>query len=185
MFLNHTTAFAAFAPLTQARNNAQVGAAALLETDAGWRRADTLIPGDAVATVDGGFSAIIDVTQTTPKDMIHIPAGTLQTCSNVTLPGTARIALTPPTHLHEAPLVSVPLQALVGWKGIRPAFPASAPGVTLTLADEEMIYAQTGLMVHAGTHDGTGFFETLTYGDTRALLTAIEGRMIAPDRAAA
>ncbi len=185
MFLNHTTAFNTFAPLANVQTGALFGAATLVETETGWRRADTLIAGDTVATLDGGFSQIVEATQSIPTAMVRLPAGTLGACTDVLLPADARLGFTPPAAFHDAPIVSVPVQALVGWQGVHQHPTAPTQAVTLTLQHEEMVYAQTGLLVHAGANDSDGFFETLSYGDTRALLTRIEGRMIAPDRAAA
>ncbi len=189
MLLNHTTAFTTFSPaITSAPrgHRATLSAQTLLETPTGWTSVDTLQAGDKVATLDGGFAPIAAISRPDRHaPLVHVPGGVLSTCSDIALPGDARIALTPPARWSQAPVVSVPVKALSGWHGIRPTLFAGPDLTTLHFENEEMVFAQTGLMIHA--HDGSPdpFFPTLTYGDTRALLALIGGTMPAPDAAAA
>ena len=190
MFLNHDAAFTTFAPATRpARRRdarATLSAQTRIETPRGWISVDAAMAGDRVATLDGGFATITAISR--PKmtaPLVHVPGGVLSTCSDVALPADARVALTPPARWSDAPVVSVPLRGLSGWRGVRPTLFAGPDLATLHFAEEEMIFAQSGLLIHA--HDGTaqGSFRKLGYGDTRALLALSEGKMTQPDAAAA
>lgn len=187
MFLNHTAAFTDFtaAKIIETAPALTLGADTMLETPAGWLPVEQLAAGDAVATLDGGFTPIQSIADSTSAPMIHVPGGTLSACSDCSLPVHTRVALEQPAHLGDAPVVSVPLLALVGWRGIRHAVTHAAGLATLTFDDEEMIFAQTGLLLHAATPNQDSFFERLDHDQTRTLLTRIEGKMIAPECAAA
>ncbi len=187
MFLNHTTAFDTFAPITAdaALGHAiQATANTLFETETGWRPLHALQAGDAVATLDGGFTQIRSVTPGAPVPMIHVPGGALGACTDVLLPATASVALDVPATVCETPILSVPLRALCGWNGIRHAVDATDTLTTLTFDDEEMVFAQTGLLLHTD-NALPGFFERKSYGETRALLALWAGHLPAPDYAAA
>lgn len=189
MFLNHDAAFTTFTPAiqsTQRDHTATLGAQTRLETPRGWASLDALCVGDSVATLDGGFARITAITH--PKrraPLVQVPGGVLSTCSDVALPADAHVALTPPARWSQAPVVSVPIKALSGWNGIRPTLFAGPDLATLHFEDEEMIYAQSGLLIHAFDSRAERFFPTLSYGDTRALLALMDGKMPAPDAAAA
>ncbi|MFL4470883.1 hypothetical protein ACERZ8_13685 [Tateyamaria armeniaca] len=189
MFLNHDAAFTTFSPAMQSSlpdHTATLSAQTKLETPRGWASVDALSVGDRVATMDGGFATITAISH--PKrraPLVQVPGGVLSTCSDISLPADAHIALTPPARLSQAPVVSAPIKALSGWNGIRPTLFAGPDLATLHFADEEMIYAQTGLLIHAFDARTDSFFPTLNYGDTRALLALMDGKMPGPDAAAA
>lgn len=185
MFLNHQTAFDTFAPVTTdaaPQHTLNATASTILETPHGWRPISDLQAGDSVATLDGGFTEITGIAGAASAQLVRVPGGTLSTCSDIALPADCHVALPLPATVSEAPVVSVPLKALVGWRGIRPAmFPASDLA-TLTFAEEEMVYAQTGLLLHAADQ-APGFYDRKTYGETRALLALMDRRMPGPDLA--
>lgn len=189
MFLNHDAAFTTFTPAVSPAlpdHMATLCAGTRVETRNGWATVDQLSAGDAVATLDGGFATLTAIShprRTSP--LVHVPGGALSNCSDIALPADTRIALTPPARWCEAPVVSAPLKALSGWRGIRPTLFAGPDLATLHFADEEMIYAQSGLLIHAHASAAPTFFRTLGYGDTRALLALIEGKMVRPDTVAA
>lgn len=187
MFLNHETAFQTFAPVTPIAapgHSITASGSALLETETGWKPAHALKAGDSVATLDGGFASIRSVSASTSTQLIHVPGGTLGACTDVLLPATASVALHLPASVSDAPVVSVQLQALCGWRGIRRAPGICETEVTLTFDNEEMVYAQTGLLLHTD-NAMPGFFQRKSYGETRALLALWSGRLPAPDYAAA
>ena len=187
MFLNHDAAFETFAPVTPVSalgHRLTLTASTLIEAERGWLCAAELTSGDSVATLDGGFAELRAVETAPDAPLIHIPGGTLSTCSDAVLPADTHVALDMPAAFSDAPVVSVPLQALVGWRGIRRAENECAPCVTLMLRDEELVYAHTGLLLHAGTA-APGFYERKSYGETRALLALMDGTMPAPDLATA
>ena len=189
MFLNHDTAFTTFTPAITAGlpdHSATLSAQTRLETPRGWASVDSLCVGDKVATLDGEFACITAITHPMRRaPLVQVPGGVLSTCSDVALPADAHVALTPPARWSQAPVVSVPIKALSGWNGIRPTLFAGPDLATLHFADEEMIYAQTGLLIHACDPATQPFFARLSYGDTRALLALMDGKMPAPDAAAA
>jgi len=189
MLLNHDTAFTTFTPAITAAvpdHSATLSAQTRLETHRGWSSVDDLGVGDSVATMDGGFARITAITHPRRRaPLVQVPGGVLSTCSDIALPADAHVALTAPARWSQAPVVSVPIKALSGWNGIRPTLFAGPDLARLHFEDEEMIYAQTGLLVHAFDSTTQTFFPTLTYGDTRALLALIDGKMPAPDAAAA
>lgn len=189
MFLNHDTAFAnntAIESQAPKRNSATVTAQTLLETEHGWTSVDTLRAGDAVATLDGGFAEITAIAHPErAAPLVHIPGGVLSTCSDVALPAHAHIALHTPARWIDAPIVSVPVKALSGWCGIRPTLFNGPDLAELQFEDEEMIFAQSGLLIHAGPSNGDSFFPRLNYGDVRAMLALSAGKFGQPDTIAA
>ncbi|KIC48535.1 hypothetical protein [Tateyamaria sp. ANG-S1] len=186
MFLNHDAAFADITPIAAARISATLTAHTMLETDAGWRTVDALKAGDAVATLDGGFAEITAITKPDHgAPLVHIPGGVLSTCSDVSLPADAHIALHAPAGWSDAPVVSAPVKALSGWRGVRPSLFHGPDLAELHFADEEMIYAQSGLLIHAAPSTGDTFFPRLDYGNARAMLAASAGKFGQPDTVAA
>lgn len=189
MFLNHDTAFADITPITEiaaSQISATLSAHTLLETECGWSSVDALQAGDCVSTLDGGFAQITAITKPNrAAPLVHIPGGVLSTCSDIALPADAYIALHTPARWIDHPVVSVPVKALSGWRGIRPTL-FNGPDLTqLHFADEEMIYAQSGLLVHAAPTVGETFFPKLNYGDARAMLAMSAGKIGQPDTIAA
>lgn len=189
MFLNHDAAFADITPVktpAAPQISATVTAHTLMETESGWAAVDSLQAGDAVATLDGGFAEITAITRPDRSaPLVHIPGGVLSTCSEIAVPADAHVALHTPARWIDAPVVSVPVKALSGWCGIRPTL-FNGPDLTqLHFADEEMIYAQSGLLIHAAPSTGDSFFPKLSYGDARAILALSAGKMGQPDTIAA
>lgn len=189
MFHNHTKAFAQFEPAiipaAPAAARTTLGGDTLVETAQGWVAVRSLRVGDALATLDGGFAPITAIT--TPDmtgPLVCVPGGALSNCSDVTLPGDVHVGLDLPGHIHDAPLVTAPLNALCGWRGIRPTLAGATDLATLHFETEELIYAQTGLLIHAAP-GGETFFERLGYGETRAKIALLQARLAQPQRVAA
>lgn len=189
MLLNHTTAFSdiqAVALETAPCFRATLTAQTRLETEAGWVTVDTLQAGDAVATLDGGFATITGITRPrSAAPLVHIPGGTLHNCSDVAVPGDAYVGLRAPDRWIDTPIVSLPVQALSGWRGVRPTLFSGGDLAQLQFANEEMLFAQTGMLVHAGPADGDSFFPRLGYGDARAVLSLSANKIGQPDTVAA
>jgi hypothetical protein len=202
MLMNHTQAFAdafpaALAPLFPRRSNPanSVLAGTRLETPNGWRDVETLRPKDRVATLDGGFAPLVSVRrqiQARAETDWLLPAGSMNNCSDLTVVGGQNLAFFDPAcnRLFQTDCVLAPVNAMAGFRGIRPApITPAAHTFALTFADEEIIYAQTGALLHvpAPAPAGDGFFRTLSYGETRALLMLMDTSQYGPDtlRAAA
>lgn len=176
MFTRHTAEFAEVKS-TLAVQGAMVnlGLDTMLETPNGWMAVSDLAPGDAVATLDGGFTPISWIGRAQPMtDSLLVPAGAAGNCSDLVLPTDTLLGI-------EAPLdydatsdhVSLPLAAFEGMRGIGRG--AIAPGQFRTLGfdAEEMIWAQTGMLVHARPM-ADAFFQTLRFADARALIALID-----------
>jgi hypothetical protein len=162
---------------------------ARVETFRGWTPVEHLVPGDRVQTLDGGMRPLravtrhavaADAAQRGPH-LIEIPGGVLDTCSELTVLAESRLLLDLPAaeKRHGTPLVLVPAAALEGWNGIRRIAPRPRmSAVSLVFEEEEIVFAQTGALIHCPAPDaggfgalaGSAFFETLDYAATRALL---------------
>lgn len=189
MFLNHSLDFKTFTASPLATDCA-LTPETLVETPQGWRSADTLCIGDSVATLDGGFAPLTRLAQDTAQEPLWLlPGGTLDNCSDLILPGTQYVALDTPEcqALYDAPYVLAPIAAMAGFRNIKPA-PQTVPQPIMRLgfAEEEVIYAQSGTLIHAPCDVvASGFFRRLNYGETRAALIMMNRGLCAPDRAAA
>lgn len=204
MFLNHAQDFAAFQPanpqerrpgprpaipMPDRDEHSFVMPSTLLETPAGWRQAGSLEKGDAVWTLDGGFCELTEVARQVSTGATrhwHVPAGALNNCSDLRLWGGQYLALLDPAceDLFETPCVLAPISAMNGFRGIAPVCSfGPREGIALRFAGEEVIYAQTGTLLHVAADRGDSFFRKLGYGETRALLTMINGGHFGLDRA--
>jgi hypothetical protein len=133
----------------------------LVETAQGWRCARSLRIGDRVQSWDGGAGGMLD------------------TCSDLTLlPGqhilldTLGDALLP-----DAQAVMLRAQALAGLPGVRQISLSGAEAVTPRFAEDEVIWAQSGALIHCSAisaHPGDGpqdgFFTCLAGSAARAFL---------------
>jgi len=161
-----------------------------VETATGWRDIAMLASGDQVYTYDGGLRRVEKVERcyfelSDPASahdfLVHIPGGVLDTCSPVQVLASQDILLESPV-LDDLLGVSAGLAKasdLIGLAGISPRRPTGIlQSVRPLFGDEEIIWANTGLMCHlpaAGTGagvvqdtDATGFFTRLSRGQTRA-----------------
>lgn len=202
MLLNHTQAFADFTPaqqIVQANRPAplpmpkreEISAfkpGTLLETRSGWQPAEQLRPGDAVCTLDGGFATIASLRQRRlgvgPDQHWHIPAGSLNNCSDISLTRGQHVAIMDAAcdQLFGTPCVLAPITAMAGYRGITAAAARTSGIATeLTFETEEIVYAQTGMLLHVPSGTQESFFRTLGYGETRALLTLMNRGHCAPD----
>lgn len=162
----------------------------LIETDGGWQQAEWLKAGDRVQTYDGGLREISRVERRffdqpaqadAPAFLVSIPGGVLDTCSDVVVMPEQRILIEDPVleGLIGAPSALVRAGDLAGLSGI--ALRRVIPGdqiVRPILEDEELLWANTGLMCHfgettvAGTPEPSPFFQAL--GRTQARLALFE-----------
>ncbi|MFP4404893.1 Hint domain-containing protein [Rhodosalinus sp.] len=145
-------------------------AGTLVETDRGWRPVEALRPGDEVQTFDGGLQRVLTVQ----REVVTGAEGGLVLIPGGVLGATVPTELLPAQHVllvHHAieaafdtPAVLVRAGQLVGLGGItrRPArarLRAIRPG----LAEEEILWANDGLLLHAprahaATPDTESFF---------------------------
>ena len=187
MFLNHDRAFAEPRPtgfLTRPDlrvvQPTRLFASTMVETDAGWRPAGTLKEGQRLQTLDGGLVDLISVTQHKSRNsdhlVWHVPAGVLDTCSDLELHDGQLVAI-----CHKAcqilfgqDIVLAPINALIGYRGIMPRMSAPQASTEIRFASEEIIYAQTGALLHVREPALAPFFQQIDHAETWALLNAVE-----------
>lgn len=164
-------------------------AGSLVETETGWRPVEMLARGIPVATWDGGFRPLAAVERrhiwpAAGIEVIHVPGGALDTCSGFDLLPGQRIFLA--SAVAEAVLgvagAMMPASALVGHTGItRRPLARPAEVITLRFAGEEVVYVNSGALVHCAAEApgaqreviGAGFFEMLDEARARAMLALI------------
>lgn len=173
MFTRFTQEFEANV-VTPAFSGAQLvlGDTALVETRIGWRAPSLLKPGMEVATLDGGFTPVRNVTRERQNiGAYFVPEGALNNCSALCLPEGARIGIEAPIGYDGATsdTLSLPISALEGISGIRQVTSDAGQMYCLSFADEEMVWTNTGALLHAKTRED-GFFHELSFGEARAFL---------------
>lgn len=157
---------------------------AMLETPRGWMAVADLNPGDEVATLDGGFKPVSWISRTQPMlNGLLVPAGALGNCSDVILPADTLVGLEAPlTFEAESDHVSLPVAALEGLRGVRRP-DAVGRYCSLGFDTEEMVWTQTGMLVHAHPI-ADAFFQTLGFADARGLISLIDAGHFEMQRAA-
>ena len=163
MFMQDITRFAA-APVTTTNPSLSQGifGTTLVETATGWRTADSLRIGDSLYTLDGGLQRIAALSRrivTPGEPVIQVSGGHFDACDDVhLLPG--QDILLDTLGLMAAPYARVPAGALAACIGARHAnAPGRAEIVTPHFAEEEAIWAQSGmLLVCPGIKGGDSAF---------------------------
>jgi Hint domain len=168
-------------------------AGTLVETKSGWQPVETLTIGDAVQTLDGGLARILGLDrrslrpepETTP---LLIPGGSFDAYIDVLiLPGQHLLLDTLDDTATDAPFAMIPAVALHGRAGVtRRTTTDTLQIITPLFADEEVVYANSGVLLHCpGITDGansfpeTSFFARLDPACARAFLTRRAGRLAA------
>lgn len=167
-----------------------LAAGTLVETQGGWRPVETLHPGEAVQTWDGGLRPVLQIRRAAcAGGLILLSGGLLDTCSD--------LPLLPGQHLlidrEEAalavgiPVALLPARALIGLPGIGFAR-AGAAVFTLIFEAEEVVYANSGALLHCPScrmdpqqAPKSDFFTVMRPDQRPALLKAI-GQGMAPVR---
>ncbi len=162
-----------------------ITAGTLLETAQGWRKIETLTAGDRVQTLDGGLAKILRLDRRilSPEAetaLVHVPGGSLDTCSDLLLlPGQHLLldTLNDPS-LGGAPFALLAARALIGMAGVHRYYHPKAMEVLIPMfADEEVVYANSGLLLHcpsvidgATSFPENSFFPRLDAADARSFL---------------
>lgn len=188
MFMQDFTRIAPFATVFPALPvTTGLAAGTPVETRTGWRAVETLRPGDAVQTLDGGLARItaMDRTWMLPAMKGHIldlAGGTFGNCGAITLLPDQHLLLDLNPDdltggLPDALGALMPAQSLEGRRGItRRAVRAPLEVVTLMFADEELVWAASGLLLHCpASRHGAG---TLPAGDVFPCLQAASARRL-------
>jgi Hint domain len=185
MHLKHQTAFAQFTAAPKLQPGLIAGT--LVETPNGWTRVEDVSIGTQVATFDGDFRPVTQVTRQPDADALWcVPGGTLGACSDLLVEADQHLALTHPAcrRLFDLPVVLAPVSALAGHGGIHRVPGKSAPVHRLHFAEDEILWTQTGALIHAGLDGHDSSYRKLGYGETRALLLMMPDHTYAPDLAA-
>ena len=162
MFMQDITRFAA-SPVAEANSALSHGifGPTLIDTESGWRPADSLRIGERVHTLDGGLQRIAALSRrivAPGEPMVMVSGGHFDACDDVMLlPGQGVLLDT--AGLMAAPYARVPAQALTACIGAaHRAAPARAEIVTPIFAEEEVVWAQSGmLLLCPGIKGDTGF----------------------------
>lgn len=129
-------------------------AGTLVQTETGWQPVETLAIGQQVQTWDGGLAALVRLERRRVAPgaaLIRVPGGVLSACSDLLLlPGQHLLVETgAAAELLDQDVVLVPAAALDGWQGVAMHRPRHGIDVvTLGFEAEEIVYANTGALVH-------------------------------------
>lgn len=162
-------------------------AGSLVETEAGWRPVETLAGGIRVATYDGGFRPVVRVERhhlwpAAEAEAVHVPGGALDTCAGFSLLPGQHVYLTSAVveEVLGAEGALVPAASLAGHAGItRAPLPRPTEVLSLHFAAEEIVYVNSGALVHCpaeGARRGVpqaGYFEVLAEDRARVMVALI------------
>ena len=155
----------------------------LVETDRGFVQARDVKPGDMIYTFDGGAQEVKAIRHAVPRltTLMHVPAGALGNDTDLLLPADQTVALDldAAERLFGVPLITAKLIHLAGYKGIKAAAPESIGRIHITCDEEELIWAESGMLMQAGTGGPDGAFKELSLTETRQILASDEGRALA------
>lgn len=176
---------------TKPQRDAGLIAGTLIETAAGWRRAELLRVGDHVQTYDGGLRQLRRVERSyygagqggyALEGILHVPGGAFDNCEEMFVMPDQMLMISSQVaaDLLGTPSVLMPASALAGYRGITRVQPKGLiEAITLGFDDEEVVYANTGLLAHcaSGASGATGaesdFFTTLDHGRAVALVSLL------------
>ena len=149
-------------------------AGTLVETAMGWKPVQDLRLGEAVQTLDGGLARVLafDRRHLSPAQnpvLVHVPGGAFDACSDLLLLPDQLVLLdtlgVQAEGREDALFVLVPALALIGLHGVRRVdLQRKLEVVTPLFAEEEMVYAQTGVLLHCpdmATQPAESFFPEL------------------------
>ncbi|MDO9526479.1 MAG: Hint domain-containing protein [Gemmobacter sp.] len=123
-----------------------------VETETGWQAVETLHPGMRVHTLDGGLRPLVRVDRASlpagSARVFRVPGGAFGACADLMMLAGQHLLMQTGDPRPECARALVPAAALDGIQGCAPiqsTHPVDI--VTLTFADEEVIYANTGVRV--------------------------------------
>lgn len=157
-------------------------AGTMVETAAGWRSVELLRVGDRVHTYDGGLRQLRRVERAyygaenggySLDRVLHVPGGALDNCEAMFVMPEQMLMIESQVaaELLGTLAVLMPASALEGFSGITRQQPQGLiEAITLGFDDEEVVFANSGMLAHcaAGTPK-SDFFTTLDHGQGKAL----------------
>lgn len=182
MFLHPARHFADAAPaptLPDAATGVAGGiliAGTMVETASGWRDVVTLRAGDRVQTFDGGLCPLTaaDPVALPPEPgrmAVRIAGGTFGACADLALLPGAQVLIRTAARLPEAARALVPALALRGLPGVTLVpLPGAVAAMRLAFADEEVIWANTGVLLHCPAPQPGVQFRALPPAEARRAL---------------
>ncbi|APX17412.1 Hint domain-containing protein [Phaeobacter sp. HS012] len=204
MLLDHSTSFADCQPVgllldfpaavspaapSRARPRPRTGGLlphVMVETDRGFVQARNVKPGDKIYTLDGGAQEVTGVKHAVPRltSLVHVPAGALGNDDDLMLPADQKVGLelAAVERLFDVPTAITKVVSLIGYNGISAAMPEKMARIYLSFAEEEMIWAECGMLVHVAgdtSSEDDGAFRMLTLTETRQILASEDGRALA------
>lgn len=180
MFLKdftHNATPASFVRILPAAAPSGLSGATLVEAETGWIAAKALSIGTRLHTFDGGLATILGLTRNPVRDApaIAIPGGVAGNCADLILPRGQHIlvdTLDDPT-LPDADMVLVPATAFLGLPGVAETR-MTYEVVTPLFADDEIVWANSGTLLHcpslAGLGFDDGFYQRLAPAQARAFI---------------
>lgn len=154
-----------------------------VETSGGWRPIESLVPGDAVFTLDGGLRQITALhrEQILPARTLVVPGGALDNCAEMRLlPGQHMLLQNDRAEAAFGnPLALIPAAAMAGYHGIQWVNSSGLEVDVLTLEfdEEEVVYGNTGALFHCPEARQIGaarlvskFFSVLNLAQGRAMV---------------
>ena len=147
-------------------------AGTLLETRAGWQPVESLHIGDAVQTLDGGMARLLGLDRRSlsadaQTPLIKVDGGCFDSCSDLLLlPGQHLLLDTlDDAQMGGAPFAMIAATALLASPGARRhAVTNAIEVITPLFADEEVVYANSGVLLHCpGITDGAQAFPDTSF----------------------
>jgi hypothetical protein len=168
-----------------------------VETARGWTPVERVMTGEKVQTWDGGLQPVTRIERTVfgadlgaayPEGLLMVPGGALNNCDAFYLMPEQHVLLESAIadEVLGNPSVLVPAAALEGYRGIARVMPVDlVEVVTLFFDAEEVVYANTGALMHCAPRKAAGsalrgavrsaFFEVLPFDRARALVELMAG----------
>ncbi len=157
-------------------------AGTLVETENGWQPIELLRAGQYVQTFDGGLRQVRQIERSyygaahggfAIDGVVFIPGGALGNCDDLfAMPEQylmieSRLA----EELLGTPVVLLPASAFVGFYDVEWQHPQGViEAVTLRFDQEELVYANSGVLLHCPKDAGSDFFTVLDHWRAKALL---------------
>ncbi len=157
-------------------------AGTMVETATGWRSVASLSVGERIGTWDGGLARLTALRRSvlTPAradQMILVPGGALGNCSDLLLTPRQPVMIESAEAeklLGEAHVL-VAAEAMIGFRGItQQSATEQLEVIHLGFDDEEVIFANTGALLHCGFGRRGDFFTLLSDDRARALLSLMD-----------
>lgn len=148
----------------------------LIETGRGFLQARELKAGDTVFTFDGGCQDVQSIKLSVPRltAMMRVPAGALGNDCDLVLPADQMVALDMDVaeSLFDVPVVVAKLVSLAGYNGIATAEPQRIARVYIEFDEEELLWAESGMLILASRPQEDSAFTQLSLTQARCLLSA-------------